>query len=218
LDTEQVHSDSSTPEEIEKPRLKREAFELVKLVVLFLVVFWVIRTFVVEGYEVLGDSMLPNLHDRDHILVFKLPHWFKTVDYFDWVKPFKEGDIIIFEDQTHKRYVKRLIAYNPALSSHSVDAAPLIDGNDSSAQVKVEYDRGVVRVNNWQIDESDYLPDAARQAPGRDICYLQPGEYYVLGDNRSVSKDSRSFHAVTDKQIVGRAVLRFWPLSKLQWF
>lgn len=215
---EQPHSDAPTTEEPSKSSLKREVAELLKLVVVFLVIFWVFKTFIAEGYEVLGDSMLPTLHDQDRILVFKLPHWLGAVDVFGWVKPFDEGNIIVFEDPSGKRLVKRLIAFNPRQRSHSVDAAPLVDGDGASPPTKVEFDYGVVRVNNWQVDETAYLPEKARQARGRDVCYLQPGEYYVLGDNREVSKDSRSFHAVTDNQIVGRAVLRFWPLSKIRLF
>ncbi|NLV44510.1 MAG: signal peptidase I [Candidatus Hydrogenedentes bacterium] len=215
---EQPHNDTPQTEEPQKNGLKREVTELLKLVVVFLVVFWMFKTFVVEGYEVLGDSMLPTLRDQDRILVFKLPHWLGTIDMFDWVEPFEEGDIIVFEDPARKRYVKRLIALNPQRHSRSVDAAPLIDGESASPPVKVEFDRGVVRVNNWQVDESAYLSEKAAQTHGRDVCYLHPGEYYVLGDNRAVSKDSRSFHAVTDGQIVGRAILRFWPLSRIKLF
>ena len=44
--------------------------------------------------------------------------------------------------------------------------------------------------------------------------WLGPGEVYVLGDNRRLSKDSRSFNAINDDTVIGKAVLRFWPLSK----
>jgi len=215
---EQTNMDTPQDGDPKKQEFRREAAELLKLVLVFLVVFWVFKTFVIEGYEVQGDSMLPTLHDRDRILVFKLPHWLATIDVFDWIEPFEQGDIIIFENPARKRYVKRLIAFNPDTGNRGVGAAPLVDGGSGATPVKVEFDQGVVRVNNWQVDESSYLPEKARHARGRDVCYLHPGEYYVLGDNRPVSKDSRTFRAVTDGQIVGRAILRFWPLSRIKLF
>ena len=198
--------------------LRREALDLLKMVVVFLVVFWAMKALVIEGYEVQGDSMLPTLQDRDRILVFKLPHTLSKIDVFHWILPFDSGDILVFEGEGSKRYVKRLIAYSPYCNDRSVEAGLVQAPQEDAGAIKVEYDRGTVRVNNWQIDESGYLPDKARHTRDRDICYLKPGEYYVLGDNREVSKDSRSFRAVTDGQVVGRAVLRFWPLSRMRLF
>ncbi len=198
--------------------LKREVLELLKMVVVFLVIFWAMKALVIEGYEVQGDSMLPTLQDRDRILVFKLPHTISKVDIFHWMHPFEAGDILVFEGEGDKRYIKRLIAYSPYANTGAVEAGPVQDPEEDGSAVKVEFDRGIVRVNNWQIDERGYLPEKATHTPDRDICYLKPGEYYVLGDNREVSKDSRSFKAVNDRQVVGRAVLRFWPLSRIRLF
>ena len=196
--------------------IKREFMEILKLVVIFLVVFWVFKSFVIEGYEVQGDSMQPTLMDRERILVFKLPHTLSRVPLLGWLAPFDSGDIIVFEGAGRKRYVKRLIAHNAQSRRGSVEAQQLEGGQNAASRVKVEFDRGVVRINNWQLDESAYLPEQARHTKDRDVCYLNPGEYYVLGDNRPESKDSRVFHAIGDEQIVGRAVLRFWPLSKIK--
>ncbi len=197
-----------------KQEAKREFLELVKMVVVFLVVFWGIKTFVLEGYEVLGPSMLPNLHDQERILVLKLPHQLSRLPFLGGWQPFKQGDIIVFDGVDNKRYVKRLIAVHPEHRRNTVAAKGKDDAGLSENTVKVEYDRGRVRVNNWQIDESPYLLPEEMSSPDRDACVLHPGEYYVLGDHRSVSKDSRSFRAINDDQIVGRAVLRFWPLGK----
>ena len=69
---------------------------------------------------------------------------------------------------------------------------------------------------NDRVVVEDYLPEECEhEFPGRVISTsLQPGEYYVLGDNRPVSKDSRSFGAIDEETIIGKAVLRFWPLSR----
>jgi signal peptidase I len=146
------------PAEQNKQEAKREFIELLKMALVFLLVFWVMKTFVIEGYEVQGESMFPTLEDRDRILVFKLPHELSKITLFGFIQPFDDSDIIVFEGEGNKRYVKRVIAHNPRLSGNRVNAKLMDDAADSEPIVKVEYDRGVVRVNNWQIDETQYLP------------------------------------------------------------
>lgn len=193
---------------------RREFIDLIKLALVFLVVFWVMKSFVIEGYEVQGDSMAPTLEDRDRILVFKLPHQLSRLPVFDRMPPFRPSDMIVFDGEGGKRYIKRIVALNPGLPVGVADATDHQAVGAGQHEVKVEFDHGVVRVNNWQIDESAYLPETARTDRDHDVRMLLPGEYYVMGDHRQVSRDSRSFGPINDAQIVGRAVLRFWPLHK----
>ncbi|MBI2424677.1 MAG: signal peptidase I [Candidatus Hydrogenedentes bacterium] len=204
--------------EPESPRqeFKREAWELVKLVALFLAVFWFLITFVVEGYVVQGPSMYPTLEDHERILVFKLGHRLSQIPIFSAIEPIRESDIVVFDsrDEFDKRYIKRVIAVGPdrapgnLVQAHSVDEAP------APGDVQVEFSRGQVWVDNHLLEEG-YLEEVERRtSDSHPPLYLHAGEYYVLGDNRRVSKDSRAFHAVDDSQIIGRAVLRFWPLSR----
>ncbi|MFP6615783.1 MAG: signal peptidase I [Candidatus Hydrogenedentota bacterium] len=196
--------------EEEAQNLKREIFDFAKLVVWFLIIFLGLKYFVVEGYEVQGESMEPNLSTNDRILVFKLPHHLSNIGLFSSHTAFDEGDIIVFKspDTQDKRYVKRIIGMRPKTESGTVDA-----NTRATDTVWVEFDEGKVYVNNHIVDEA-YLSDRNRESHDHHELELGPGEYYVLGDNRSVSKDSRSFDAIEDEAIIGRAVIRFWPPSK----
>lgn len=210
--------DSPTPEPVE-PRqdMKREVAELVKMVVLFLLVFWGLKSFVIEGYEVQGDSMIPTLEDRERILVFKLPAILARWPLIGGYNALHEGDIVVFDStvENNKRYIKRVIAKGPPpqTGNNTVDARAVHADVPAPDSVKVLFDSGSVFVNNKKVDEP-YLVREEQVSPDvRAPLYLGAGEYYVLGDHRSVSKDSRSFNAVSDSQIIGKAVLRIWPLS-----
>lgn len=216
MDTEPQTEPQSPQETIEAEReedvqnLKREIFDFAKLVVWFLVIFLCLKFFVVEGYEVQGDSMEPNLSTNDRILVLKLPHRISSLGLFSSFQPFDQGDVIVFKspDTQDKRYVKRIIGLGKLSDAGTVDAKTSI-----SDTVRVQYDRGKVYVNNHRIEEP-YLAEHNRVSNDRHEIELGPDEIYVLGDNREVSKDSRSFDAIEDDAIIGRAVLRFWPPRK----
>lgn len=196
--------------------MKREVTELVKMVVLFLIVFWGLKAFVIEGYEVQGDSMIPTLEDRERILVFKLPTKLAHLPFIGGFSPLDEGDIVVFDSkvENNKRYIKRVIARGPAQSTGKTVAAGAVDADGADPDdVKVLFEYGSVYVNNQKIEEP-YLVHEEQHSPDvREPVFLDKGEYYVLGDHRSVSKDSRSFNAVQEDQIIGKAILRIWPLS-----
>jgi len=206
-----------TTEAQEKNELRREIMDFVKLVAWFLVIFLGLRAFVIEGYEVQGESMDPTLVNNERILVFKLPHKLSQIGLMSNLKAIQPDDIVVFDspDGSGKRYVKRVIAAGPkATRGRTANAASTTPADSTAQQVLVTYDHGDVFVNNQKI-EQDYLQDYARTTPEEQEVALGPGEYYVLGDNRPVSKDSRSFDAIDDKAIIGTAVIRFWPPSKI---
>ncbi|HEO70754.1 MAG TPA: signal peptidase I [Candidatus Hydrogenedentes bacterium] len=215
---------SETPENAQgngtvsaKQEFRDEAIEFVKMIVWFLILFGILRIFVVEGYEVTGDSMEPTLCDRDRILVFKLSHKLSQFSLFSGIEPLEPGDVVVFDSQVEsgKRYVKRLVAKGIREPQRNTASAQGHDGEpDQAKNVRVLLDNGTLYVNNKRQQE-DYLP--SRHSTSMEICetLLPPNTYFVLGDNRRVSKDSRSFGPIDDEYIIGKAVFRFWPLTRI---
>lgn len=207
----------SAPAPAPASRWRAEALELLRMVASFLVMFWLLKTYVIEGYEVQGPSMYPTITERERILVFKLPHNLAKLPFLHGLQAVEAGDIVVFDsnDEVNKRYIKRVIAAGPPRPAANTVSAKGPDPED--AQVRVRFERGAVYVNRERLEE-DYLPAEQRVSRDVDSASLKPGEYYVLGDNRGESKDSRSFGPVVDEQVIGTALLRIWPPSKFGMF
>ncbi|MCP4644860.1 MAG: signal peptidase I [bacterium] len=195
---------------------KNEIVEFVKMVLTFLVLFMFLRGCVIECFEVQGESMEPTLMNRERILVFKLPHLMSQHwPFAQWMEGIEERDIVVFDspDERSKRYVKRIIAEGPPRTGGKAVAAGRI-GDEDEGGVPVAVENGVLYVNRQRVEEN-YLPEGAEPMRGSSgEIWVGEGEYFVMGDNRGVSKDSRVFGAVQDDKIIGTAVFRFWPLNR----
>lgn len=216
--SETINQPAEQPAEpVTRPEAKREFFEFVKLVVLFLLVFIVMRTFVMESYVVDGPSMKPTLETNERILVIKLPHLLSKLSLFGYTEAFTPGDIIVMQSpEKDRKYVKRLVAKGPAIpAANTAVAESTLHGSPET--ISVRYDRGTLYVNNRKVNET-YLTREKDASPddSTDSNTLKPGEYYVLGDNRPISLDSRKFGPVSGDKVVGRAVLCYWPPSKMR--
>ncbi len=206
--------DAPTGNETEKrersrQEAKREVIEFVKMVAVFLVLFLVLREFVIEGYEVEGPSMEPTLRENERILVFKLgQHW-----PFSLVLAPDTGDIVVFDspDDRGKRYVKRVIVVGPEEGGANTVRA----GNEAEPEnaVRLRLRETAIYVNDRRIDQAYISEEALSNEPDREIL-VGPDEYFVMGDNRNISKDSRNFGTVSGDLVIGQALLRFWPLSR----
>ncbi len=198
-----------------RQELRREIIEFGKMVAWFLVLFVVLRSFVIESCDVQGQSMHPTLHSNDRILVLKLPHLLaRHWPLGEW-NAIRPGDIVVFDspDSKNVRYVKRVIAHGPA--PRVSKAAQAADGAATAETVHVAVAEGAVYVNNQKVQEDYPHADAPAEKNGREAdVYLNPGEYFVMGDNRRDSRDSRTFGPIRSECVIGKAVLRFWPLSQ----
>jgi signal peptidase I len=143
-------------------------------------------TFVAQAFRVQGTSMLPVLEDGERIIVNKFLYRFH---------PIERGDVVVFwwPRDPSVSFIKRVVG---------------LPGD------VIEVRAGTVYVNGLPLKE-DYVDAKFRDDESYSAVDVRRGYYYVLGDHRNSSNDSRSWGEVPEKYIYGRAVFRFWPLSKI---
>jgi signal peptidase I len=160
--------------------------EVIETVVLTVLMFLVIRL-AVQNFNIDGHSMEPTLHDTELILVDKWSYHFHTP---------ARGDVIVFvaPPNPSEDYIKRIIGL-PGDVITIQDTTVIVNGK----ALKEFY----VKPEN---QGNPYSPFANRVVP--------PNTYFVLGDNRNGSSDSRDWGCVPSKNIVGRAALVYWPFGE----
>jgi signal peptidase I len=153
-----------------------------------------IVVFVVQPVKVEGTSMQPRLENEERIFVNKFKYNFE---------PIQRGDIIVFwfPDDPSKSFIKRIIG----LPGERIDMDAL----------------GRVTINGVPLDESYLAPERNQMARARwasvreDWKSIKQHYYFVMGDNRDMSNDSRSWGLVPEKYIYGKAMFRYWPLQRM---
>jgi signal peptidase I len=143
-------------------------------------------TFVGQAFRVQGSSMRPLLEDKERILVNKLVYRFR---------PIARGDVVVFwfPDDPQVSFIKRVIGLPGEV---------------------VELRRGALYVNGRRVEERYHDPRLGDESSSGPTT-VKKGFYYVLGDNRDGSNDSRIWGEVPEKYIYGRAEARFWPPAKI---
>ena len=154
--------------------------------VLLAIIIFVVLQFSVQNYQVRGSSMQPTLDQGAYVLVNKLVYLF-SFDLPD------HGDVIVFRypGDESRDFVKRVIG---------------IPGDT------LEIKRGQVILNGRLLKEH-YVSNLGNSS--ESLLTVPKGGYYVLGDNRSVSNDSRNWGPVYRENIIGKAWFSFWPLHEL---
>ena len=165
-----------------------ESARLIRDVFLILVVFILIGVFAIQPVVVEGSSMLPHLHDGERLLVNKLVYY--NIRGVRWGH-LERGDIVVFwyPKEPDKSYVKRIIG---------------MPGDT------VEISQGKVKINGVELEEN-YLDELRNQSLAPlSARRIDPHHYFVMGDNRDNSSDSRIWGLVPEKYIYGKALFRYW--------
>src|SRR5882672_682592 len=145
-----------------------------------------IIVFLYQPVKVEGTSMMPSLDDQERIFVNK---------YVYRLEPIQRGDIVVFRypRDTSKSFIKRVIGL---------------------AGDKIRIDDGRVFVNGKALEE-DYVPSVYEDQRSYPELVVPDNSYFVLGDHRTMSQDSREFGPVNVSFIYGKAVFGYWPVDKM---
>src|SRR3989344_42769 len=162
-------------------------YETIQTVVVFLSIFAFIYYLAVQPHQIQGDSMLPNFVNNEYILTDKITYRFS--------EPIR-GNIVVFKAPNNSRrdYIKRIIAL-PEESISLKDNQIYVNGEP---------------LDEYYLDPDEQINGGAYLAEGAEIT-LAKGEYFVLGDNRDHSQDSRTWGPITRDKIIGRVIFRYWP-------
>lgn len=163
----------------------------IEIIVTSVVLFVLIYIFVVSSHTVVGTSMLPNFKDGQFILTDNLTYRFHNPS---------RGDVIVFQYDPTEELIKRVIG---------------LPGD------RISIKNGHVYINDIQLVESAYLSKSVITdggplfSDGNDQT-VPKDEYFVLGDNRSVSEDSRYFGFITKSEIKGRVFIIYYPFNEIE--
>jgi len=169
--------------------------ELAKIVILAFVIIVPIRMFVLQPFYVRGASMEPTYYDNEYLIIDEISYRLHEP---------RRGDVIVLRNPNLQTeyLIKRVIG---------LPGERVVVTNGKVSVFDVTTGRGGV------LNESIYLPKGRTTFGTIDVT-LGKDEYYVMGDNRQFSLDSRSFGPVLRREIIGRSALRAWPISRLEVF
>src|SRR5271165_4143799 len=177
---------AQTNDKSESKRLKPTLSGWLRDVVISLVVSAFFIIFLYQPVKVEGTSMMPTLQDQERVFINKFVYK---------LEPIERGDVVVFRypRDPAKSYIKRVVAV-------------------AGDRVKIE--DGVVFVNGRQIAEG-YVPQMYEDVRSYAETTVPPHSYFVMGDHRNLSNDSRDFGPVDESYIYGKAVFGYWPFAKL---
>ena len=189
------NSNQNVPKNEGKESFKDFIWETVKIVIICLIIVIPIKQFVVQPFYVKGASMDPNFYDNEYLLIDEISYRFNGPE---------RGEIIVFRHPPGEKsfYIKRLIG---------------LPGERITIKDNVIHIYNQANPNGAVLDESSYLPETAKFYDDVDVT-LEAEQYFVMGDNRVSSLDSRRFGPVHADDIIGRTWLRGWPFDRFKVF
>ncbi len=170
-------------------------WELIKVFLVAIAIIVPIRYFLVQPFFVRGASMEPNFENGEYLIIDELSYRFREP---------RRGEVVVFRfpHNPSQFFIKRIIGLPGDTVTVNNGQVNLLNG---------QYQQGV------QLDESPYLSSTVRTS-GQVVEQLGEDEYFVLGDNRMASSDSRNWGKLPRDLIIGRALLRAFPFDRLDIF
>ncbi len=165
-------------------------WETLKMAALALLIVLPIRYFLFQPFVVSGNSMVPNFNDGDYLIIDEISYY---------LRPPERGEVAVFRAPPNPstRYIKRIVGL-------------------PGETIEVEAGRIVITPRgggSFVLEEDEYILNGeVLRYSGR--MELREDEYFVLGDNRRYSSDSRTWGPLPRKNIIGRALIRAWPVSR----
>src|SRR3989338_1331732 len=168
-------------------RVIREAWEFLRILLVALAIVIPVRFFIAQLFIVKGASMESAYEERDYLVIDELSYYFREP---------ARGEVVVFRfpDDPSEFFIKRVIGL-PGETVIIENGEVFISSGEASKPRRLE---------------ERYLADEL-ETSGRITQVLEPDEYFVLGDNRAYSKDSRSWGILPQKNITGRVLIRVWP-------
>jgi signal peptidase I len=185
--------------------------EIIKIFILAFVIIIPIRVFLFQPFFVQGVSMEPNFKNNEYLIVNEFGYKKTGIgvgsNTFFTIEPFKDlgrQQVVVFRYPKNPTqfFIKRTIG----LPGEKIEV--------SDGKVTIFNDENP---NGFVLDESAYLSESAKTL-GEITKKLGPDEYFVMGDNRMFSSDSRSWGPVSEADIIGKALFRAWPVDKISIF
>lgn len=166
-------------------------FEIIQTVAIAVIAVFLVRTFVVQPFLVSGSSMEPSFYNSDYLLVDELTYRFREPS---------RGEVIVFKYPGDHRsyYIKRIIGL-------------------PGERVQINNGKIAIYKDGKELDlKEPYISQL--KSSGRFETVLKENQYFVMGDNRNFSFDSRSWGPLSRSEIIGLARLRLWPVNKVMAF
>ena len=181
-----AEAEKETKDRKKNPGLFSVIWETVRYIIIAAIIIIPIRTFVAQPFVVSGNSMYPTFANGEYLIVNELAKY--TDEY-------RRGDVVIlrYPNDPSKYFIKRVIGL-PGETVRMVD--------------------GEVWINGQKLREPYIVPEY-RDQQSHSPMVVPSGEFYVLGDRRNSSNDSRAWGTVAQKYIYGKAVFVYWPVDRL---
>jgi len=185
-----IMADENQIENENRASEENSAWEFVKVVTISLLIVIPIRTWIAQPFIVEGASMVPNFHDGEYLIIDEISYA---------VTPPKRGEVIVFRYPLNpsEYFIKRIIG---------------LPGETTSIK------NGLISIKQPDSGETlvlgePYIPDNIFTGPD-EIIELGADQYFVMGDNREASSDSRVWGPLPKGNITGRVFVRLWPLNR----